>query len=139
MDTINYNIIDNIPKKYINNDNDKNIDTIKINEMIVGYETVQNTSDLDSTNKYNLEVNQEHIPIVIKNNNDNNIKKNGYIAMVDDGKSKSIPVQKPIPSSTNNTNTNTNTNKMSTFTSFYVGSLTIVGLFIVYRLIQKTK
>jgi hypothetical protein len=134
MDTINYNIIDNIPKKYINKDN--NIDTIKINEMIVGYETVQNTSDLDSTNKYNLEVNQEHIPIVIKNNNDNNIKKNGYIAMVDDGKSNSIPVQKPIPISTTNT---TNTNKMSTFTSFYVGSLTIVGLFIVYRLIQKTK
>jgi hypothetical protein len=134
MDTINYNIIDNIPKKYINNDN--NIDTIKINEMIVGYETVQNISDLDSTNKYNLEVNQEHIPIVIKNNNDNNIKKNGYIAMVDDGKSNSIPIQIPISSSTN---ANMNNNKMSTFTTFYVGSLTVVGLFIVYRLIQKTK
>jgi hypothetical protein len=134
MDTINYKIIDNTPKKLNNN----NIDTIKINEMIVGYETVQNTSDLDSTNKYNLEVNQEHIPIVIKNNNDNNIKKNGYIAMVDDGKSNSIPVQRPIPS-TANADVNNNKNKMSTFTTFYVGSLTVVGLFIVYRLIQKTK
>jgi hypothetical protein len=132
MDTINYKIIDNIPKKMNNN----NIDTMKINEMIIGYETVQDSSDLDSTNKYNLEVNQEHIPIIIKNNN--NKKMNNYIAMIDndsdDDTEKSNPVEKIIQNSNN-----INNNKMSTFTTFYVGSLTVVGLFIVYRLIQKTK
>jgi hypothetical protein len=137
MNSINYKIIDNLPQKNMVN----NMDTIKINEMIIGYETVQDISDLDSTNKYNLEVNQEQVPVVIKNNNVNNIK-NDYIVVLDNGDAdEQIQQEKKdymIKSASNNNKKNDD-NKMNTFTTFYVGSLTIVGLFIFYRLIQKTK
>jgi len=138
MDTINYKIIDNIPQKNMNN---IDIDTIKINEMIIGYDTIQKTSNIDKTNKYDLEIIQEQIPVIVKKNNDNNIKKNGYIVVLDNGDTidKSQEQEDYIVNPASNNNKKNDNNKMSTFTTFYVGSLTIVGLFIFYRLIQKTK
>lgn len=141
MDTINYNIIDNIPQKNMNN---IDIDKIKINEMIIGYDTIQKSSNLDRTNKYDLEIIQEQIPVIVKKNNNNNIKKNGYIVVLDNGDTIDKTQQEdyminPAFNTNKDKDKDKNNNKMSTFTTFYVGSLTIVGLFIFYRLIQKTK
>lgn len=124
-----YKIIDNIPQKR----NEVNpIDVHIINQMIEGFDTVQNTLDnIDSTNKYNLELNREQVPIVIKPTEDQKLTK--YVALVGhheeqkDEKSTEY-VKKTSPSL-----------GMDLTTRFYIGSLSIVGLFVLYRLIQKTK
>jgi len=134
---INYKIIDNLPQK-----NMKDIDIIKINQIIEGYDTVQNTLDnIDSTNKYNLEIFQEQVPIFIKSNYNNNNKTNSYISLIDhvDNNKETHPQETDISIKKTSSNNNNNSNKMNAFTTFYVGSLTIIGLFIFHRLIQKTK
>jgi len=110
---INYKIIDNLPQKKM----DK-LDVQLINQMIEGYDTVQNTLDINSTNKYDLDF----------------CKKKNYVKLIDDDQydsdnnNKNNIIKSTIPD-----------NKMNPINTFYIGSLTIVGLFIFYRIIQKTK
>lgn len=126
----NYKIIDNIPKKRESpNENDIMI----VNEMIEGFETVQNTlDDIDNTNKYKTELNHEQIPIVIKPIQDK--KLTSYIAMIENPDEKKEPYEPIEHVKINSSNT-----QMDMTTSFYVGSLSIIGLFILYRFIQKSK
>jgi len=124
-----YKIIDNIPQK---RNGVKSMDVLILNQMIEGFDTVQNTLDnIDSTNKYNLELNHEQVPIVIKPTKDQKLTK--YITLVgnhDEQKDEKPTeyVRKTSPSL-----------GMDMTTRFYIGSLSIVGLFVLYRLIQKTK
>jgi hypothetical protein len=131
---INYKIIDNLPQKKM----DK-LDVQLINQMIEGYDTVQNTLDINSTNKYDLDINNTD-NISIKKINNDLYKKNNFIALMendrydsdndmdyDDDDKKNI-IKNTVPD-----------NKINPINAFYIGSLTIVGLFIFYRMIQKTK
>jgi hypothetical protein len=128
---LNYKIIDNLPQKKI----DK-IDVQMINEMIEGYDTVQNTLDINSTNKYDLEIkkssnnsqeNKSYIISVNKFNydSDNNID---YDIDYNDIDKKNNIIKASVPN-----------NNLNPINAFYIGSLTIVGLFIFYRIVQKTK
>jgi len=97
---------------------------------------VFNTStDVISTSKFNPE-NKDKQQVVFETDN-----KNNYIVMLDETKHNEIVVEKnevvdyepmkftrDIPINTN-----------SIATSFYVASITVVGLFIVYRMIQKSR
>lgn len=123
----NYKIIDNIPKKRESpNENEIMI----VNEMIEGFETVQNTlDDIDNTNNYKTELNHEQVPIVIKPIQDKTLT--SYIAMIENPDEKREPVE--------HVKNNSSTAQMDMTTSFYVGSLSIIGLFILYRFIQKSK
>lgn len=125
-----YKIIDNIPQK---RDVVKPADILIINQMIEGFDTVQNTLDnIDNTNKYNLELNHEQVPIIIKPVQDK--KLTNYIAMIDNGDEKREPFEtiEYVPK-------NSSKVQMDMTTSFYIGSLSIVGLFILYRFIQRSK
>jgi hypothetical protein len=128
-----YKLIDNIPQK---RDIVSTKDVLILNQMIEGFDTVQNTLDnINKTNKYDLELTHEQVPIVItKNHVSDNNKKSNYIVLLDNdseynSKEEAIDyVPKKASSS-----------KMDITTSFYIGSLSILGLFILHRLIQKTK
>lgn len=125
-----YKIIDNIPK---NGNTVKLIDVFSINQMIEGYETVQNTLDnIDTMNKYDVELNHEQVPIIIKPVQDK--KLTSYIAMIDNVDEKIEPFEtiEYVPK-------NSMPIQMDMTISFYVGSLSIVGLFILYRFIQRSK
>jgi hypothetical protein len=104
--------------------------------MIEGYDTVQNTLDINSTNKYDLEIkkssnnsqeNKSYIISVNKFNydSDNNID---YDIDYNDIDKKNNIIKASVPN-----------NNLNPINAFYIGSLTIVGLFIFYRIVQKTK
>lgn len=134
MDTINYKIIDNLPQKKM----DK-LDVQMINQMIEGFDTVQNTLDINSTNKYDLEINNTDNISIKKILNDSE-KKHNYVALMDtDDYESDSEIDYDDDKNKNNIINSTKTNKLNTINTFYIGSLTIVGLFIVYRMIQKTK
>lgn len=120
FDKINYKIIDNLPQKQI----DK-LDVKMINQMIEGYDTVQNTLDINSTNKFDLDFYKKKNYIALTNNerydSDNDMD-------YDDDNKKNKIIKSTIPN-----------NKLNPINTFYIGSLTIVGLFIFYRIIQKSK
>ena len=108
--------------------------------MIEGYDTVQNTLDnIDSTNKYNLDTHKDDIPISIKKMD----KKNDYVVLMHDNKYDSDnEIYFEIDDQTDKNATQPirpNNTKLNTITTFYLSSLTVVGLFIFYRLIQRTK
>jgi len=127
---INYKIIDNLPQKKM----DK-LDVQLINQIIEGYDTVQNTLDINSTNKYDLDTNNSE-NISIKKVQNNYDEKKNFVALMDkhdyysddDNNNKKNMIKSTKPE-----------NKSNPITSFYIGSLTIIGLFIFYRMIQKTK
>lgn len=134
MNTINYKIIDNLPQKKI----DK-LDVQMINQMIEGFDTVQNTLDINSTNKYDLEINNTDNISIKKIINDSDEKHN-YVALMDtDDYESDSEIDYDDDNNKNNIINSTKTNKLNTINTFYIGSLTIVGLFIFYRMIQKTK
>ena len=117
---INYKIIDNLPQKKM----DK-LDVQLINQMIEGYDTVQNTLDINSTNKYDFDFYKKNyiaLTDIDRYDSDNDMD-------YDDNKKKKF-IKSTIPNNKNNLNP---------INTFYIGSLTIVGLFIFYRIIQKTK
>jgi hypothetical protein len=120
FEKLNYKIIDNLPQKKM----DK-IDVHLINQMIEGYDTVQNTLDINSTNKYDLDFYKKKSYITITNN-DRYDSDNDMDYDDDNKKNKIVKSTTPI-------------NKLNPINTFYIGSLTIVGLFIFYRVIQKTK
>jgi hypothetical protein len=130
---ISYKIIDNLPQKKMDN-----LDVDLINQIIEGYDTVQNTLDINSRNKYDLDINNTDNVIIKKINNDL-YKKNNFIALMendrydndmdyDDENKKNNIIKNTIPD-----------NRLNPINIFYIGSLTVVGLFIFYRMIQKTK
>jgi ACT domain-containing protein len=123
-----YTIIDNIPQ----NKKPNNMNVVMINQLIEGFDTVQNTlENIDNTNKYNVELNYKQVPILLKP--EQTEKSGKYMAIVENHSDKDetkeiieyIPKKQPF--------------KMDMVTSFYVGSLSVVGLFILYRFIQKSK
>jgi len=123
-----YKIIDNIPQKK---------DAVRPTDVLVnnqeGFETVQNTLDnIDTTNKYDVEVNNEQVPIIIKPVQDSKLM--NYIALIEntDEKKEKFETIEYVPR-------NSSLVQMDMVTSFYVGSLSIVGLFILYRFIQRSK
>ena len=97
---------------------------------------VFNTStDVISTSKFNPE-NKDKTQVVFETD-----KKNNFIVMLDDDKHKEIVVEKKE-------NENYEVMKFTKdkpmysngfFGSFYITSITVVGLFIVYRMIQKSR
>jgi len=97
---------------------------------------VFNTStDVISTTNFNPE-NKDKQQVVFERDN-----KNNYIVMLDETKHKEIVVEKnedvdyePMKF-TRDRPVNTN----SIATTFYIASVTVVGLFIVYRMIQKSR
>ena len=53
-----YTIIDNIPQ----NKKPNNMNVVMINQLIEGFDTVQNTlENIDNTNKYNVELNYYYL------------------------------------------------------------------------------
>ena len=114
---INYNIIDNLPQKKM----DK-LDVHLINQMIEGYETVQSTLDINSTNKYEPDF----------------YKKKNYVELSDNDRYDSDN-DMDYDNKKNIIKKTTPDNKLNPINTFYIGSLTVVGLFIFYRIIQKTK
>jgi hypothetical protein len=114
---INYKIIDNLPQKKI-----EKLDAQIINEMIEGYDTVQNTLDINSTNKYDSDFykKKKNIKLTDRYDSDNYMDYDNY--------NKDKNVKSTIPNS-----------KFNLINTFYIGSLTVVGLFVFYRMIQKTK
>ena len=108
-----------------------------INQLIEGYDTVQNTLDINSTNKYDLDINNTNNISIKKISNDFDKKKN-YIALMDNDHYDSDNDDDDNDEKNNIINAIT-PNKLNTINTFYIGSLTIVGLFILYRMIQKTK
>jgi hypothetical protein len=136
----NYKFIDNIPTT----PDAFNKKTGTINELIEGYEA-SNTLDNLGSNEYSNEVNRQQIPIVLKK--DKNKDSKNIIAMVandddsdDDGDimprapTKKDTDKKPLPKKKNPTDYS----DMDLTTQFYVGSITIIGLYILYRFIQKS-
>jgi hypothetical protein len=120
-DKINYKIIDNLPQKKMDN-----LDVQMINQMIEGYDTVQNTLDINSTNKYDLDFYKKNyiaLTDIDRYASDNDMD-------YDDNKKKKF-IKSTIP--------NNNNNNLNPINTFYIGSMTIIGLFIFYRIIQKTK
>jgi hypothetical protein len=102
-----------------------NLDVQMINQMIEGYDTVQNTLDINSTNKYDLDFYKKNyiaLTDIDRYASDNDMD-------YDDNKKKKF-IKSTIPNNKNNLNP---------INTFYIGSMTIIGLFIFYRIIQKTK
>jgi hypothetical protein len=117
---LNYKIIDNLPQKKMDI-----LDVQMINQMIEGYDTVQNTLDINSTNKYDLDFYKKNyiaLTDIDRYDSDNDMD-------YDDNKKKKF-IKSTIPNNKNNLNP---------INTFYIGSMTIIGLFIFYRIIQKTK
>lgn len=100
-----------------------------------GIEVLNTSTDVISTSKFNSE-NKDKKQVVFETDN-----KNNYIVMLDETKHKEIVVEKnedvdyqPMKF-TRDKPMNTN----SVATTFYIASITVVGLFIVYRMIQKSR
>lgn len=98
-------------------------------------EVFNTSTDVVSTTKFNPE-NKDKQQVVFEKDN-----KNNYIVMLDENKHKEIVVEKnedvdyqPMKF-TRDRPINTN----SIATTFYIASVTVVGLFIVYRMIQKSR
>jgi hypothetical protein len=133
-DKLNYKIIDNLPQKKM-----EKLDVQLINQMIEGYDTVQNTLDINSTNKYDLDKNSTNNISIKKINNDSDKKKNYVVLMDSDQYENDNDMDYDDYIKKNNIINSTKPNKLNAINTFYIGSLTVVGLFIFYRMIQKTK
>ena len=123
--------IDNTPQKH------DSIDIKVLNEMIKcnrddGTLAINSEYSIDKNNiqiVYPKEKHPDHIekvPMVIETN----IYSNNLTGYVSDASK---------PSEQSNNDEPKRTLKMDGITNFYIGSLTIVGLYLVYRLIQKSR
>lgn len=100
-----------------------------------GIEVFTTSTDVISTTKFNPD-NKHKQQVVFETDN-----KNNYIVMLDENKHKEIIVEKneetdyePMKFTRDKP-----MNKNSVATTFYIASITVVGLFIVYRMIQKSR
>lgn len=122
-----FHFIDNTPQKH------DSIDIQVLNEMIRGHKedgplAITDSEGQNSVHKvYPKEKypsQNDHIPFIVQTTDySNNLV--GYI-----GES---------PNSSDEKNEPKRTLKMDGITNFYIGSLTIVGLYLLYRMIQKTR
>uniref|UniRef100_A0A6C0JJA3 Uncharacterized protein n=1 Tax=viral metagenome TaxID=1070528 RepID=A0A6C0JJA3_9ZZZZ len=132
-----YVFLDNLPKK--------KIDEEIINQLIEGYEQgapfgpLANNKE-DHNERKNIDrvyqkdkqtyEQKEHIPIIIENDR----YSNSYTAYLPDFYEKKM-ANKEVDKESNQKKEY----KMDSVTNFYVGSLTILGLYVLYRMIQKTR
>jgi hypothetical protein len=140
-----YVFLDNLPKK--------KTDEVIINQLIEGYEGEDSFGPLannkeDHNERKNIEKvyqkngekneqkyeQKEHIPIIIENDR----YSNSYTAYLPDFYEKKMANEKSYGEVDKESNQKREY-KMDSVTNFYVGSLTILGLFILYRMIQKTR
>lgn len=132
-----YVFLDNLPKK--------KPDEVIINQLIEGYEgedsfgpLANNKEDhnerkqIDKVYQNDKQANEQkgHIPIIIENDRHSN----SYTAYLPDFYEKKM-ANKEL----NNETKRKREYKMDAVTNFYVGSLTILGLYVLYRMIQKTR
>jgi len=132
-----YVFLDNLPKK--------KPDEVIINQLIEGYEggdsfgpLANNKEDhnerkqIDNVYKKDKQANEQkdHIPIIIENDRHSN----SYTAYLPDFYEKKMASKE-----LNNETKRKREYKMDAVTNFYVGSLTILGLYVLYRMIQKTR
>ena len=148
-----YVFLDNLPKK--------KTDEVIINQLIEGYEGEDSFGPLannkeDHNERKNIDrvyqidgekngqkdgqkngqnyEQKEHIPIIIENDR----YSNSYTAYLPDFYEKKMANEKSYGEVDKESNQKREY-KMDSVTNFYVGSLTILGLFILYRMIQKTR
>jgi hypothetical protein len=100
-----------------------------------GIDVFNTSTDVISTTKFNPE-NKEKKQVVFQTD-----KQNNFLVMLDENKHKEIVVEKKenndyeVMKFTKDRPTYSN----SFFGSFYIASITVVGLFVVYRMIQKSR
>jgi hypothetical protein len=122
------------------NVNNKNIDK---NTKPIASDDLYKSGNIPINSKYK-ESENHLLPVTIKpgKNNDYVVLEND-LSNIDDimgyEKSDKLITNRPIPVSNNDKNKKKESNEMNISTQFYVGSLTVIGLFIFYRLIQKTR
>jgi hypothetical protein len=125
-----YHFIDNTPQKH------DSIDVQILNEMIQGYKKdgplAITEEELIDKNKINFVYPKEKHP---------NKLEPVSVTIETDNESKNLTGYVGDANMNNNSNNteSKNTLKMDGITNFYIGSLTIIGLYLVYRMIQKTR
>ena len=93
------------------------------------------TSIIGSSFKHNS---SETIPVLITADQTSN-KDDNYVALVDSDNTPDTLVTSQLKKTNQPTKTDIDEYKNDYITQFYVGSLTIVGVYIVYRIIQRTR
>jgi hypothetical protein len=108
-----------------------------------GVDILYNKNITTSSSKFISDDTKEIVPIMIKKKEE---KRSSYFVFVDDKQSETEIEQNigtkyeninPLNNSDNSGKTH-NPPSMDYLTQFYVGSLTIVGLYVFYRLLKKT-
>jgi hypothetical protein len=158
------NFIDNIPNKKRNNfipisDFDKFRD---INKMIEGFQLIDNEdleySSYNTPTSYKNEKKNKHIAFLPSSLNEkidaiikkemNSDKQEQYLVLAkNDNDTNNLLLDNHVNHLENSDMKQKNTddesskknNKMNIFTNIYVGSLTVVALFLVFRFIQKSR
>ena len=154
--------IDNIPNKNTNyfrpiTDFD---DFRDINKMIEGFEPIDNEdleySSYNVRSSYKPDKNNRHVNFLPSSINDKidvlikteikSDKEEQYVVLAKNANesdnfildNENIKQNEPTDDSTDDS-TKKNVKKMDVITNIYIGSLTVVALFLVYRFIQKSK
>ena len=113
------------PNIIINNSTPNGVDLLFPKTTIIGSSFQHNSS--------------ETIPVVITTTDQTSTKDDNYVALVDSG-NKPDTLATTLSNKTNKEQkTDIDEYKNDYITQFYVGSLTIVGVYIVYRIIQRTR
>jgi hypothetical protein len=106
-----------------------------------GVDILYNKNITASSSQFISDEAKEIVPLMIKKKDE---KKSSYFVFVDDKKTESeSTIQPEIGTKYENVNTMNKNEisdkkpKMDYLTQFYVGSLTVVGLYVFYRLLKK--
>jgi hypothetical protein len=118
-----YKFLDNVPQK------SNSIDVEVLNKMMHEYKkdsplAINNEDEIDKNDIYAVYPNDKHmnndtVPIILERV-ENSMTLNGYVG---DSENATEPKR---------------TLKMDGITNFYISSLTIIGLYVVYRMIKRT-
>jgi len=118
-----YKFLDNVPQK------SNSVDVELLNKMIYEYKNdgplAINNGDAIEKNEINAvypndkHINNDSVPIILERD-DNSATLNGYVG---DSENATEPKR---------------TLKMDGVTNFYISSLTIIGLYVVYKMIKRT-
>jgi hypothetical protein len=122
----------------------KNIDK-SIKGKLTPAEDIHKSGNIPINTKYNLKEGPI-VPIAIKPENSNYVvvvenKKtvNTHSDVLDYTNSDKLITDMPVPKNKTEKDKEKSDYKMNLTTQFYVGSLTVIGLFVFYRLLQKTR
>lgn len=105
-----------------------------------GVDILYNKNITASSSQFISDDAKEIIPIMIKKKDE---KKSSYFVLVDNKPDSELTTQPEIGTKYENVNTMNKNEisdkkpKMDYLTQFYVGSLTVVGLYVFYRLLKK--